>query len=138
MGTISSGESGEFKPCGRAALARRADGRRAPRCRMLRRRVDFAGDHSNPGDMLTFNFDTAFVRDLPGDPESGPRLRQVAALWSSVEPTPVGAPRLLAHSAEMAARLDLTEADVASPGFAEVFAGNTLLPGMRTVDAHHW
>ena len=87
--------------------------------------------------MLTFNFDNAFVRDLPGDPESGPRLRQVAALWSPVDPTPVAAPRLLAHSAEMAARLDLAEADVASPRFAEVFAGNTLLPGMQPFAANY-
>ncbi|HSM12398.1 MAG TPA: YdiU family protein [Lysobacter sp.] len=87
--------------------------------------------------MLRFNFDNAFVRVLPGDPESGPRLRQVAALWSSVEPTPVAAPRLLAHSAEMAVRLDLAEADVASPTFAEVFAGNTLLPGMQPFAANY-
>src|SRR5687767_1279430 len=106
----------------------RAQGAVAPGCRASfkapsrrLKRVDFAGNHSNTRVMLTFNFDNAFVRDLPGDPESGPRLRQVAGLWSSVDPTPVAAPRLLAHSAQMAARLDLTEADVASPMFAEVF-----------------
>ena len=53
-------------------------------------------------------FDNRFVRELPGDPESGPRLRQVeGALWSPVMPTPVAAPRLVAHSREMAARLGI-------------------------------
>ena len=87
--------------------------------------------------MLNFHFDNAFVRELPGDPETGPRLRQVPALWSSVDPTPVPAPRLLAHSAEMAARLGIEESDVASPLFAEVFAGNALLPGMQPFAANY-
>jgi uncharacterized protein YdiU (UPF0061 family) len=84
------------------------------------------------------HFDNSFVRDLPGDPESGPRLRQVdGALWSSVQPEPVAAPRLLAHSREMAARLGFSEADVASPGFAQVFGGNALLPGMQPFAANY-
>ncbi len=83
-------------------------------------------------------FDNAFVRDLPGDPEAGPRLRQVdGAAWSPVMPTPVPAPRLLAHSAEMAARLGFSEADVASPGFARVFGGNALLRGMQPFAANY-
>jgi uncharacterized protein YdiU (UPF0061 family) len=82
--------------------------------------------------MLGFDFDNAFVREMPGDPETGPRVRQVeGALWSAVDPTPVAAPRLLAHSAEMASRLGISEEDIASPGFARVFAGNELLPGMQ-------
>ncbi len=77
-------------------------------------------------------WDNAFVRELPGDPETGSRLRQVhGALWSSVEPTPVVAPKLVAHSREMAARLGLDESDLVSAGFAQVFGGNALLPGMR-------
>ena len=36
---------------------------------------------------FSFHFDNAFVRDLPGDPESGSRLRQVeGALWSARRP----------------------------------------------------
>ena len=51
-------------------------------------------------------FDNRFVRDLPGDPEEGPRVRQVeGAMWSSVRPEPVPAPRLLAWSREMAGLL---------------------------------
>ena len=53
--------------------------------------------------MQTLRFDNRFVRELPADPEAGPRLRQVhGALFSHVEPTPVAAPRLIAYSREVA------------------------------------
>jgi uncharacterized protein YdiU (UPF0061 family) len=82
--------------------------------------------------MLQPIFDNSFLRTLPGDPETRVFPRQVpAAMWSGVEPTPVEAPRLLAHSREMAAELGFSEADVASPAFARVFGGNSLLPGMQ-------
>ena len=82
--------------------------------------------------MLRLDFDNAFVRELPADPEQAPGVRQVqGALYSLVRPTPVAAPHLLAYSAEMAARLGLDEAAVRSPEFAQVFAGNALLPGMQ-------
>lgn len=85
-----------------------------------------------------FRFDNAFVRELPGDPEQGSRLRQVeGALWSKVEPTPVAAPELVAHSADMAASLGIDEADLAAPGFAQVFGGNALLPGMQPFAANY-
>jgi len=77
-------------------------------------------------------FDNAFLRELPGDPEPRNGVRQVRnAAWSKVEPAPVAAPRLLAHSREMAAELGFSEADVATPEFAQVFSGNALLPGMQ-------
>ncbi|MDH5823245.1 YdiU family protein [Luteimonas sp. RD2P54] len=83
-------------------------------------------------------FDNAFLRELPGDPESGPRLRQVhGAAWSRVSPTPVAQPRLLAHSREMAAALGFAESDVRSPEFARVFAGNALLAGMDPYAANY-
>jgi uncharacterized protein YdiU (UPF0061 family) len=83
-------------------------------------------------------FDNAFLRELPGDPEAGPRLRQVeGALWSSVEPAPVASPQLLAHSREMAARIGFSEEEVASPEFARVFGGNALLPGMQPFAANY-
>ncbi len=88
--------------------------------------------------MIAPGFDNAFVRELPGDPESGPRLRQVqGALWSRVEPTPVAAPRLIAHSREMAAVLGIGEDDIASPEFARVFGGNALLEGMQPYAANY-
>ncbi|MGJ4728989.1 protein adenylyltransferase SelO [Luteimonas sp. SDU101] len=82
-------------------------------------------------DLPRLHFDNAFTRELPGDPETGPRIRQVAgALWSRVAPTPVAAPVLLAHSHEVAGELGFTPDQVASPQFVAVFAGNTQLPGM--------
>ena len=77
-------------------------------------------------------FDNAFLRALPGDPEPRNFVRQVpGALWSAVQPTPVAAPRLLAHSREMAQELGFSDEDVASQAFADVFGGNALLPGMQ-------
>ena len=83
-------------------------------------------------------FDNALLRAMPGDPEPRNFVRQVpGALWSQVDPTPVAAPRLLAHSREMAAELGFSEEDVASPGFAAVFAGNMLLPGMQSFASNY-
>ncbi len=88
--------------------------------------------------MFNLQFDNVFVRELPGDPEQGARLRQVeAALYSRVDPTPVAAPRLLAHSAEMAATLGFSEAEVATPEFAQLFGGNALLDGMQPHAANY-
>ena len=88
--------------------------------------------------MFNFRFDNAFVRELPGDPEEGARLRQVeGALYSRVEPTPVAAPRVLAHSAEMAAALGISEADIATTEFARLFGGNALLDGMQPHAANY-
>lgn len=88
--------------------------------------------------MPSLRFDNAFLRELPGDAERGPRVRQVhGAAWSRVDPAPVAAPRLLAHSAEMAQRLGFDEADIASPEFAQVFGGNALLPGMEPFAANY-
>ena len=87
---------------------------------------------------MDLDFDNAFVRELPGDPEAAPTVRQVhGAFYSRVQPTPVPAPRLLAHSAEMAARLGLSEADVTAPEFAQVFGGNALLAGMQPYAANY-
>lgn len=76
-------------------------------------------------------FDNRLLAELPGDPESGPRRREVrGAVWSRVAPTPVAAPHTLAVSREMAEALGFGEAETASETFAQVFAGNALLPGM--------
>ena len=65
-------------------------------------------------------------------------MRQVeGALYSSVDPTPVAAPRVLAHSAEMATVLGFSEEDVATPEFAQVFGGNALLNGMQPYAANY-
>jgi uncharacterized protein YdiU (UPF0061 family) len=109
-----------------------------PTQRMAVTDASMASMSPDPLQFDNFRFDNAFVRDLPGDPETGPRLRQVeGALWSGVAPTPVASPRLVAHSREMAERLGLAEADVAAPEFAQVFGGNALLPGMQPYAANY-
>jgi uncharacterized protein YdiU (UPF0061 family) len=84
------------------------------------------------------SFDNRFVRELPGDTD-GPNIpRQVyGACWSAVNPTPVSAPRLLAYAPEVAQLLGWSDADVADPAFAHIFAGNQLLPGMQPYAANY-
>jgi len=80
-------------------------------------------------------FDNRFLHELPGDSEAGPRRREVlGAAWSSVMPTPVAAPSVLAYSPEVA---DLLGLDVQDPGFAEVFGGNALYAGMQPWAANY-
>ncbi len=89
--------------------------------------------------MLAFRFDNACVRDLPGDPDTGPPLpRQIhGAAYSRVDPTPVAAPRLIACSAEVANLLGLDASDIIAPEFAQVFGGNALLAGMQPHAANY-
>ncbi|MBV6841194.1 YdiU family protein [Xanthomonas euvesicatoria] len=81
--------------------------------------------------MTHLHFDNRLRQQLPGGPEEGARRREVGAAWSSVLPTPVAAPYLIAHSAEMAQVLGLEAAEIASAQFAQVFGGNALYPGMQ-------
>ncbi len=84
------------------------------------------------GSLQNLNFDNSVVRELPGDPESGLHRRQVlGACFSSVTATRVSRPRLVACAAEVAGLLDLPASACASQEFAEVFAGNRLVPGME-------
>ncbi|MBK9655578.1 MAG: YdiU family protein [Rhodanobacteraceae bacterium] len=76
-------------------------------------------------------FDNRFLAELPGDPDPSTHTRQVlGAAYSRVLPTPVAAPKLLAYSAEVAAAIGLSGAQVESEDFAQVFAGNAQWPGM--------
>ena len=78
-------------------------------------------------------FDNRLLRELPGDPETRNISRQVlGAVWTRVAPTPVAAPRLLAHSREVAQQLGLDESQLASPEWVNALAGNGLLPGMAS------
>jgi serine/tyrosine/threonine adenylyltransferase len=88
--------------------------------------------------MQALRFDNSFTRELPADPHTGSQRRQVhGALYSLVDPTPVAAPRLIAYSPEVAALVGISEADVASPAFAQVFGGNALLDGMQPYAANY-
>ncbi len=76
------------------------------------------------------NFDNRFQRELPGETGLPNTVRQVSnILWSSVTPTPVTAPRLLAYSPEVASSLDLDDVAMQSPSMIAALAGNAVLPG---------
>jgi uncharacterized protein YdiU (UPF0061 family) len=81
-------------------------------------------------------FDNSFARALPADADEGNHTRQVhGACYSRVAPTPVAAPRLVAHAREVAALIGLGDEDCATDDFAAVFAGNRLAPGMSPIAA---
>ncbi|WNG26487.1 YdiU family protein [Cystobacter fuscus] len=83
-------------------------------------------------------FTSRFIDSTPGDPQSDRRPRQVhGALWSKVQPTPVSAPRLVAHSPEVAALLGLDEASLRSEEGVRVLSGNGLWPGMVPYAANY-
>ena len=83
-----------------------------------------------PGlDHLVFN--NRFTQELAADTETANTRRQVhSAMFSRVAPTPVSDPTLVAWSREMADELGLSEQDVQTRQFTEVFSGNALLDGM--------
>ncbi|MGL4230649.1 MAG: protein adenylyltransferase SelO family protein, partial [Casimicrobium sp.] len=82
---------------------------------------------------MPLQFDNRFLRDLPGDPSEARHSRQVqGAFWSRVTPTPVSAPRLIAHSREVAALLGIDAQELQSREFVDALSGNGLLPGMET------
>ena len=79
----------------------------------------------------TLAFDNSFTRALPADPEEGTFRRQVSgACFSRVMPTPVARPKLVAYALEVAELLDLAIDPADTEDYAQVFAGNRVLPGM--------
>jgi uncharacterized protein YdiU (UPF0061 family) len=85
----------------------------------------------SPATLPDLCFDNTFVRDLPADPvkENHPR-NVVGACYTSVTPTAVAAPRLVAFSPEVAALVGLDARACESEDFTAVFAGNRLAAGM--------
>lgn len=85
-----------------------------------------------------FRFDNRFVEELPGEDKEDLRPRQVRRVcWSPVQPTPVRSPSLLAVAPEVAELLEIDPAWLSSAEFAEVFAGNLVLPGMKPYAARY-
>lgn len=83
--------------------------------------------------MRTLNFDNRFYKELPGDPMTSNHTRQVkGAIWSSVKPTPVKAPSLMAYSIDVAQMLGLSGADMHDPEMVNTLGGNHLLAGMQS------
>jgi uncharacterized protein YdiU (UPF0061 family) len=83
------------------------------------------------GTLASLTFDNRFTRELPADPETINRRRQVTgACYSRVYPARVTAPQLVAYSQEAAALLGLSVEACESREFVQVFSGNELLAGM--------
>ncbi len=83
-------------------------------------------------------FDNRFVRELPGDPSTSLRPRQVyGALFSRVEPTAVAAPRLVAYAREVADLVGIGPSDIESAACASVFGGNAQIEGMEPYAANY-
>jgi serine/tyrosine/threonine adenylyltransferase len=75
-------------------------------------------------------FDNRFTAELPADPETSARVRQVlGAAYSKVAPTPVSTPRTLAWSAEVAELLGIPPEVCQSADFAQVFSGSRVPSG---------
>jgi len=78
----------------------------------------------------TLHFDNLVLRDLPVDPVSDNRQRQVrGACFSRVTPTSVRNPRTVVYSSSAMSLLGLPENELLRPEFAEYLSGNSLLPG---------
>ena len=79
----------------------------------------------------SMDFDNRFTRELPADPETTNRCRQVTrACYTRVSPKKVVQPQLVAYAREVATLLDLPGDIGKSNDFAAVFSGNRLAPGM--------
>ena len=81
--------------------------------------------------LFSLKFDNRFSTQLPADPETANTRRQVRnAAFSRVAPTAVSRPETLAVAAEVAELLGLDPHEARGAAlFAEVFSGNTVLPG---------
>ncbi len=86
-------------------------------------RLDFSGI------ALDLTFTNRFTAELPADPETENRRRQVHnALFSRVAPATTSSPELVAFSQEMADELGI--ADLHDGEFLAVFSGNAVLADM--------
>lgn len=79
----------------------------------------------------SLRFDNRFTRELPADPELTNERRKVRnAAFSRVHPTPVTAPKLVAHAADVGELIGLCDIESENEKFAQVFGGNRVLPDM--------
>ncbi|MFT5720686.1 MAG: hypothetical protein ACI9W6_000986 [Motiliproteus sp.] len=84
-----------------------------------------------PKGLSALQFDNRFLRELPVDPVSSNIPRQVIGYCASrVLPAQVRQPQLVAYAQEVADLLDLSAEACQSESFAQVFSGNSQLPGM--------
>lgn len=79
----------------------------------------------------SLKWDDRFITSLPGDPSEVNRPRQVHnALFTRVTPSAVSNPVLIAYSKDVASSLGLSDDEVHSEAFAQVFGGNQVVDGM--------
>jgi uncharacterized protein YdiU (UPF0061 family) len=82
-------------------------------------------------------WDSRFVREFPGDPESRNFTRPVQKiLYSGVLPTPVKSPKLIGWADRLAEELGIQRPESGDPAI-EVLAGNRVLPLMRPYAARY-
>ena len=74
---------------------------------------------------------------LPGEAAQDLAPRPVKVAWSSVQPTPVAAPRLLAWSESVASSLGLSREVMTSEPLLQVLSGNAAWPGARPVATNY-
>ncbi|MES2664402.1 MAG: YdiU family protein [Pseudomonadota bacterium] len=81
-----------------------------------------------------WKFDNSWIHLLPRDSSSDfYQSRQVFdSCWSEAIPTPVSNPKIIAYSVEVAEALDIDDSILDTKEFAQIMAGNILLPGMQT------
>jgi serine/tyrosine/threonine adenylyltransferase len=103
---------------------------------LMKAETDVAPDTDVRPDIQTgiqadIKFDNRFVRELPGDPETENKRRQVVgAAYSIVIPKKVSSPKLIAYSKQVADILGFSQSFCESGTFLNAFSGNLLLPGM--------
>ncbi|MCC6173402.1 MAG: YdiU family protein, partial [Gammaproteobacteria bacterium] len=89
-------------------------------------------------DLTRHAFGSRVVRELPGDPDPGNRVREVRdAVWTRVGPTSVRAPRLLAWSDELGEWLGIARPPAPDAPAVQLLAGNALAPGMLPFAARY-
>lgn len=81
---------------------------------------------------MNFNINDTFNRELPADPLSGPGRRQVeGACFSYIFPRKTTRPTMIHTSPEMARELGLTQEDMDSGEFLNIFTGNSVYPDTK-------
>ena len=79
---------------------------------------------------MKLNIQDKFNKELPADLDSSNTRRQVDnACFSYVRPRIPQSPQLIHHSEEVASIIGLTNADVESADFLDIFSGKKVLEG---------
>ncbi|MBK7523829.1 MAG: YdiU family protein [Saprospiraceae bacterium] len=81
---------------------------------------------------MNFLLSDTFTKELPADPISDNFVRQVHnSCFSFVNPTPCSSPSVIHVSPDMIEKLSLSDTDVKSQLFTQLFSGNAVYPGTK-------